>query len=195
MLRLRATRVSAVDGVSVVGTVDDVTEAVGIERTLRSQATLDALTGVLHRSGLERTWETLPAAPYAVTFIDLDGFKQVNDVHGHDAGDRVLAAVGQRLQRAVRPIDLVCRYGGDEFVVVFTALQSVDDAAELADRVRAEVEGPLPLGVRGLRWDVRASVGTALGNAGEPFAAVVSRADASMYREKRQRSPRTKQAS
>ena len=100
-------------------------------RELERLATVDGLTGVLNR----RAWMTRAATemavsvryahPVAVLMIDLDHFKQVNDSHGHDAGDRALAFIARALQAAVRPGDLVGRYGGEEFCV----LMSHGDAA------------------------------------------------------------------
>jgi diguanylate cyclase (GGDEF)-like protein/PAS domain S-box-containing protein len=108
----------------VVTTLRDVTHARREERRLREQASLDALTGLRNRREFERLLrKTIEMTPvderaHVLMFIDLDGFKTINDTHGHDAGDRVLIAVGETLQRALLPSDDVSRWGGDEFAAI-----------------------------------------------------------------------------
>jgi diguanylate cyclase (GGDEF)-like protein/PAS domain S-box-containing protein len=107
-----------------VATFRDVTHARHEERRLREQASVDALTGLRNRREferlLQRAIEMTPVGDRAhvVMFIDLDGFKSINDTLGHDAGDRVLIAVGETLQRSLLPSDDVARWGGDEFAAV-----------------------------------------------------------------------------
>ncbi|NKX50653.1 diguanylate cyclase, partial [Arthrobacter deserti] len=122
----------------------------------------------------------------AVVYLDLDGFKAINDRYGHDAGDLFLAATAQRLQAAVRPGGVAARIGGDEFVVVLRNLSSEAGAQAAAGRIAEAVA--LPLGVRGHQLQVRASVGVAF-SAG-PAADIeelLRGADSRMYAAKRQR--------
>src|SRR5688572_8342168 len=134
------------DGVlyGAVGGYDDVTQRVEQDRRTRYEADTDALTGLANRRALERT---LAAAltraasrsrSVALLMLDLDGFKAINDTHGHAAGDEALREVARRLRRCVRERDLVARLGGDEFVVVLTDLGARSRAVQDSiDRIQA----------------------------------------------------------
>jgi diguanylate cyclase (GGDEF)-like protein/PAS domain S-box-containing protein len=158
------------------------------EDQLEHQATHDPLTGLANRTLFE---ELLVRAAYradrsgrpvAVLYLDLDGFKDVNDVFGHQAGDRVLCETSRRLEQVVRPGDMVARMGGDEFVVLCEHLSAPSDAETIATRIVRAVGKPIALdsGVA----TVTASVGIALGESGETAASLVARADEAMYRMK-----------
>ncbi|GIF15973.1 hypothetical protein Ate01nite_60050 [Actinoplanes teichomyceticus] len=154
---------------------------------LAYQARHDALTGLPNRAMLTDEMDrTLPprSGPVAVLYLDLDGFKQVNDEYGHEAGDAVLTAVAGRLSSAVRNTDLVVRLGGDEFVLFCPEL-AADDAIRLAERVVADVARPIPF--RGRMLDVGASVGIAAYGRGEPARErdALRAADSAMYEAKR----------
>lgn len=150
--------------------------------TLAFRASHDALTGLLNRWGFERRiHEHAGLRGVGLVVIDLDGFKQINDVLGHDAGDEVLRGVGAILVAAVRAEDVVARFGGDEFTILVPAVTAAD-VDELVGRletlVRVEVEGLV----------VRASVGSAWSS--HPLVDVrhvLRTADASMYEAKRRR--------
>ena len=114
----------------------------------------------------------------AVLFVDLDDFKTVNDSLGHEAGDHLLAAVGERLRACVRLGDTVARIGGDEFAVLVEGEQAAVDAAHLGRRVLAALEVPFPIAGRNLR--VRASIGIATGTHGSGES-VLQDADLAMY--------------
>lgn len=155
------------------------------EGQLEHQATHDALTGLANRKLFE---ELLMRAvfrgdrshhPVAVLFVDLDGFKEINDAHGHPMGDRVLAEVARRLENTVRPGDVVARLGGDEFAVLCESLSEIADAEKIAGRIVASVAEPIPV-TSGIAI-VTASVGVALADDGEGASSLVSRADHAMY--------------
>ena len=140
----------------------------------------DQLTGVLNRHGVRR-WmggdDELPIPAIGVVMIDLDGFKQVNDTHGHAVGDAVLVAVASALSASVRQGDLVVRWGGDEFVALCPGLQDQDELDALVGRFAhalstVEVHGVTP----------RASFGTQVARS-RPL--VLDSADAAMYAAKR----------
>ncbi len=165
------------------------------ELVLEDVAHRDALTGLDNRRVLDRRLGDLlrssEGAYVVVAYLDLDGFKSVNDRHGHGAGDAVLRAVGQRLLRMVRNDDLAVRLGGDEFVLaclVPDGQVAEQFAATLADRVeRALCE---PVEHDGLRLDLGVSVGTAVAPSSSDPDEVLRRADLAMYARKRARAPR-----
>jgi diguanylate cyclase (GGDEF)-like protein len=122
----------------------------------------------------------------AVLFIDLDGFKAVNDHFGHAFGDRLLQEVAVRLRECVREDDLVARVGGDEFVLLLPYLRQPDDADRIARKLAERVAEPLELDGRVLR------VGTSVGIAffprdGDDEDGLLTSADSAMYRAKEQR--------
>jgi diguanylate cyclase (GGDEF)-like protein len=154
-----------------------------LERTMRL-AHVDALTGVANRRAFLSALSTaIAAGPGALLFLDLNGFKQINDRYGHAAGDEVLAVTAGRLLAAVRADDTVARLAGDEFVVLVPACTTGEALADLRDRVAAAFAAPVS--VDGHQLAVRASVGATLFRAGESSEAVLHRADQEMYRRKR----------
>lgn len=162
------------------------------EARYRQLATQDQLTGIANRSSLIDDLDLEVGAGRgrrgrlrALAFLDLDGFKEINDRHSHSAGDHVLRVVAGRLQSRLRPGDQVARWGGDEFLVLLRDLESERDAVLVVERLAASVAEPIPYGGHELR--LTASVGVALLDPGEELDLddLVRRADAAMYRVKR----------
>ncbi|MDI4636783.1 MULTISPECIES: EAL domain-containing protein [Halomonadaceae] len=160
----------------------------------------DALTGLPNRRHLIHYLDDIVSAhdtqenDCAILFIDLDGFKRINDALGHEVGDEVLCQLGQRLQASVRDSDLVIRQGGDEFLVVVNAgardgtarepATIVDIAHHLADRIIAHVSEPLMVG--GYTHHLKASVGISLvPEHGRDATILIENADKAMYEAKR----------
>lgn len=166
--------------------IEDITERREAEAQLVHQASHDPLTGLPNRTLLmDRLRQVLLRAGRhpsltAVMFIDLDGFKDVNDSLGHDIGDHVLREVGLRLRRQVGPADTVARLGGDEFVVLCQDLASEDGVVEVVDRLAGALAEPVM--VRGFEVVVTASVGIALADGSESTPEDLLRdADTAMY--------------
>ncbi|HWQ21249.1 MAG TPA: GGDEF domain-containing protein, partial [Clostridia bacterium] len=150
----------------------------------------DSLTGLYNRRILEKVLDedirlaTLEGDHIAVFFIDLDDFKGVNDARGHDAGDRVLVAVADRLLSVFRQGDYIARVGGDEFIVVAPGVKSVDSATSMADGVVASFAEPLSVAEGFL--PVTISVGLAVfPEQGSSSRELIGRADEAMYSGKR----------
>ncbi|WP_309225286.1 GGDEF domain-containing protein [Quadrisphaera sp. INWT6] len=169
--------------------VEDVTEAHAAAEELRRAALHDPLTGLPNRALLaERLRAALAEdAPDGVTvvFIDLDGFKPVNDTHGHAAGDLLLREVAARLREVVREEDVVARLGGDEFAIVCPGLLEAD-ATGLVERLQAAVARPVRL-ASGADVRVSASTGTATSSPGDDAERLLDEADHRMYAAKRRR--------
>jgi two-component system cell cycle response regulator len=125
--------------------------------------------------------------PIAVLVLDIDFFKAINDTHGHDAGDDVLREFALRIRKCIRNIDLACRYGGEEFVIVMPETD-MTVALVVGERLRRSIAGE-PFSVqRGMRLlDVTLSIGiAALNGADDNATAMLKRADQALYRAKRE---------
>jgi two-component system cell cycle response regulator len=153
-------------------------------------ATVDSLTTLLNRraflASLDLELERARRLNYPTTMVllDVDHFKQVNDRYGHAAGDAVLAAVGRTLGRQLRKVDLVARWGGEEFVVALTGTNETD-ALMVAERLRTRLEGLSVRAPDGSVIPVTASFGVAQWDRGESADAVIDRADQAMYAAKK----------
>jgi two-component system cell cycle response regulator len=153
-------------------------------------AAIDALTGLNNRRYMEVHLKALMDAvrasgrPLSVVVIDVDRFKSVNDTHGHDAGDHVLREVARRIQRNTRGIDLACRLGGEEFVIVMPDT-GMERARQVGERVRACIAGEVFQVDRGLQVAVTASVGVATLGEEDTFPEMFKRADRALYAAKR----------
>ena len=155
------------DGTQVLGHVlvfNDITSEYEASEELRVQALHDQLTGLANRRQLDECLEQLttsrPDMNVAACFIDLDGFKIVNDVHGHSKGDHLVRIAAARLSRQLRADDLLVRQGGDEFVALLVDVTDLQSAAETAERCRAALANPYILD--GQRFDVTGSIGVAI---------------------------------
>jgi two-component system cell cycle response regulator len=154
-------------------------------------AVTDPLTGLHNRRYLDSHLQTLfdralaRRRPLSLMITDIDRFKSVNDTYGHDGGDDVLKEFAARLRRNVRGIDLACRFGGEEFVVVMPDTDG-GVAQRVAERIRAEIAGtPFPIGKDGKAIAVTVSVGVAtLQPPHDSVAALLKRADVGLYEAK-----------
>ncbi|MGW7352314.1 putative bifunctional diguanylate cyclase/phosphodiesterase [Streptomyces sp. NPDC054784] len=168
--------------------LEDITERRLLHLRLRYEATHDELTGLPNRTlfaeRLERVLSAEGPARFGLCYLDIDGFKAVNDSLGHAVGDQLLVSVAERLQScATSPAHLVARIGGDEFVALITDPSGRDEVTELARQALAALATPITIDGREL--SVRASIGIVEGPSGELGPAEVMRsADITMYRAK-----------
>lgn len=171
--------------------VRDVSERTRLQAELAHQSLHDPLTGLANRTllrdRLDHALARLARHPglVAVLFIDLDGFKVVNDTLGHAAGDALLVATAQRLRLAIRSGDLVARFGGDEFVILCEELTHEDEGHAIAQRIELVVATPLELDGRSVR--PRCSVGIITDSGRRSADELIAAADAAMYGVKRSR--------
>lgn len=168
---------------AIVATLHDVSERHQTEAALRKLASVDALTELPNRRSLiellEKRLATEPGQ-VGVIFIDLDGFKAVNDTFGHDVGDGVLLQIGQSLRSQMRPEDVIGRIGGDEFVAIVHHV-AVERLVDLGNRVVSAINAVGE--ARGL--PISASFGLAVGKVGDTPRDLLNRADRAMYEDKR----------
>jgi diguanylate cyclase (GGDEF)-like protein/PAS domain S-box-containing protein len=174
-----------------IATVDDVTDRRRAESELTHQATHDPLTGLPNRMLLEDRLQQACARlgrrgeSLTVMFLDLDGFKDVNDRHGHSTGDQVLVEVANRLRQILRTVDTVARLGGDEFVLFCEGLRA-DEVDDVVARIKDVLSVPLVVSGEVLR--IGASIGVETSrDASMTFDELLTRADQAMYRQKRLR--------
>lgn len=149
---------------------------------LERRVVTDPLTELLNRSGLALALERTVERDRAVLYVDLDGFKEINDVHGHAVGDEVLVAVADRLTECVREHDEVARFGGDEFVVL-----ALDVGRSTTEELGARIVERLgaPFEVAGVGLHIGASVGCSVATAGSDPDALLLVADRMLYKAKR----------
>ena len=157
-------------------------------RALRALASSDPLTGLDNRrtffDWIDQAHRASRLSTVAVLYVDLDGFKVVNDEAGHLVGDAILVTVGERIHQVVRTADSVARLGGDEFTLLVRGLPSADEAAALAARLLSAISEPIA--VDGDKWTVSASIGVAFTDDSSTANALLAIADASLRQAKRQ---------
>lgn len=179
-----------VDGGGFVTTYIDITERRKSEELIYNMAFNDGLTNLANRTGLNRSLENFVARAqrgehFAVLYVDLDDFKPINDTYGHAVGDLVLQEVAKRLKQSCREVDIVSRYGGDEFVILQANIASLDDIEVLAKRLASALNQPLNLGDNSVR--ISCSIGAVSSNAiseESNIHSLVSMADKVMYKSK-----------
>ncbi len=165
---------------SLVLNLRDVTEQRALEAALQHRATVDELTGLPNRAALTQQLGSRDRADVTVLFIDLDGFKEVNDSLGHEQGDRVLRDVGSRIASVVRSGVTVGRLGGDEFL----AIMNGDDLAAGEIVAKRIIDGIVEVGSILTKFPLSASVGIATGSPDESAEQILRRADQAMYEAK-----------
>jgi diguanylate cyclase (GGDEF)-like protein len=162
-----------------------------LHEDVTEQATRDALTGLANRRTFETELQSSAIGKRSsdasgVMFLDLDGFKKINDEHGHKAGDEVLIETAKRLLQSVRDSDTVARLGGDEFTILLRGVHNRDEAAIIAERILTAMRRPIALST-GVYVHPTPSLGIALatGHAREQPVALLKDADSAMYEAKR----------
>jgi diguanylate cyclase (GGDEF)-like protein len=188
----RALVIRGPDGVPtrMVGSLTDVHDRKELEDQLRHAALYDELTGLPNRTlFIDRLRQTMaranrrPDYQYAVLFLDLDGFKLVNDSLGHLLGDSLLSSVAERIAADLRPSDTASRFGGDEFAILLDGVVAPHNPVAVAERLQARLSRPFHIG--GHEIVVTASIGIASSETGYQSADDVLRdADTAMYRAK-----------
>jgi diguanylate cyclase (GGDEF)-like protein len=160
----------------------------GQEEKLRHQAFHDPLTGLANRELFRNRLDQALAhsrrsgQPIAVAYVDLDNFKDVNDTFGHDAGDRVLVSVAERLSNSIRPGDTAARLGGDEFAVLLPTVENKATVDAIAERLHRSFEKAFP---QAPTIRLTATIGTALSGPETDPESLLETADKAMYAAKR----------
>lgn len=172
-----------------IGTVQDITERKSIEKKIEHMAHHDALTGLPNRALVKIRAEQIIAnakrnnTKSAVLFIDLDGFKEINDTLGHSTGDAMLKSVASRLKECIRENDILSRQGGDEFLVILSEIRDENDISAVAKKILEVLEHPYEINIHTLL--ASGSIGIALyPDHGETFETLLQCADTAMYKAK-----------
>jgi diguanylate cyclase (GGDEF)-like protein len=186
------TRTAEVDTTDELGQMaTSLNTSIGNLRTLHAalskQARHDSLTGLLNRAGFSEILDRKLVSRQrsdgsALLFIDLDGFKVINDSWGHSAGDELLVLAADRICRSVREGDVVARMGGDEFVVICGDVEAARGATDVASRIARDLAAPFRVGDRD--FVVSASIGIAVADSGSTSTELLRQADVAMYEAK-----------
>jgi diguanylate cyclase (GGDEF)-like protein/PAS domain S-box-containing protein len=172
-----------------IGIFSDITEQKKEEERLHHMANYDPLTNLPNRhlfitlSEQILSFSKRKQTKAVISFLDLDGFKQINDSYGHDVGDNVLRQVSHRLEKVLRQSDAIARIGGDEFVVIFCDINSLEDVQPLFERILKTLTDPFL--VNGIWVNIGVSIGASFyPDHGEEIEVLVRHADAAMYQSK-----------
>lgn len=175
--------------VGIVGVYEDIRDLKKIQEAFYYQATHDILTGLPNRYLLEDRFNMEKAradrsySKVALFFIDVNRFKDINDTYGHDVGDKILKWVSNKLVKSVRKTDSVIRFGGDEFVVVFDAVRTIEDIVSIAVKIVNAFSEQFKEG--GLKIDVTLNIGIAVyPDDGETLEELLRKGDIAMYEAK-----------
>lgn len=173
--------------------IRDITQRKALERKLRHLAFHDKLTGLGNRdlfnedmAGLIGKIQADPTWCGSVMFLDLDGFKHINDTLGHDSGDELLVETARRIRVCLRELDVAYRFGGDEFVVVLANIKGIKDSVTVAERILSSVSHPFILRGGSKKSGKKVNVGVSIGVAvvpdhGRTLEAITKSADIAMY--------------
>jgi diguanylate cyclase (GGDEF)-like protein/PAS domain S-box-containing protein len=182
------------DLAGMIGVSSDISERKALEAELERRASHDPLTGLPNRpafverigQALRRTRRRQNSCEVGVLFMDLDGFKTINDSLGHQAGDRLLVAVAECLRNRLRTEDVLARFGGDEFAVLLEVTAGTSEAIRVAQRIAEDLREPFT--VDDFQVSVSTSIGITLGtaHANDNPEGMLREADAAMFRAKEQ---------
>lgn len=171
--------------VRAVGIVNDITDQKHTEQNLQKLASYDPLTNLLNRrEGMIQLQAQMNLAqrqntPLGIAFLDVDHFKRINDLHGHQTGDATLKKLGKTLKKTIRASDVICRWGGEEFLL-FASNTNLNDMIALAEKIRTETQKAFSMDM----CDITISVGITVTNGRENVSDALVRADLAMYRAK-----------
>lgn len=185
-MHLAVTQVDSVQGMQFIGLVRDISQEEADRQRIEHLALHDVLTGLPNRASFTQHLSVALGGkiPFSVLFIDIDGFKPINDNFGHDIGDMVLISIAQRLKDAVQNGGFIARLGGDEFVVILHAAGTQNDIEEVGERILQKIGAPMNCG--GNDCKVGASIGAAIYPVhGQDAEGVLNAADNAMYQAKR----------
>lgn len=153
-------------------------ELINDNLNLQIENKIDPLTGLYNRKILEEI--KLKYLPATMVMCDIDDFKRINDFYGHDAGDYVIKNVGQILKRNSRKNDFVCRFGGDEFLLIFVNIHDRDLVYKRCEKIRSEITENINLP----NHNVTISIGIATNHNCDEFDEIIKRADEALYESK-----------
>jgi diguanylate cyclase (GGDEF)-like protein/PAS domain S-box-containing protein len=176
----------------VIIILDDLTERKNIESQLTSLSFTDALTGAYNRRYfVQRAQEEIDQAKrlnrrFSIIMFDLDHFKDVNDNYGHEAGDRLLCEIGNRIRSSIKEGDVAARIGGDEFITLIYGINGRSDAAKAAEKILISMGKPIELS--GKSFNISSSIGLSIfPDDGEEAGVLIKKADKAMYMVKKEK--------
>jgi len=169
-----------------IGSVVDITDRKKLEENLRNLATIDQLTGIYNRYAFERFLEKeinraeRYGTKFALIMFDIDNFKQINDIYGHQAGDKALKEIVQVVKEHIRKADIFARWGGEEFMIL-VPIKNKSDAYKIAEKIRKTVEDHNFRNIKHLTI----SIGISFYKEGDSIKSLIRRADTALYEAKK----------